>query len=177
MSVLLASLSAQNNNRNGSNCKQFRHLSCTRTDAPCLPPDNQLSGRFIETWWLQHWLLKQLQTDTFIICCCNTAHQSVAMTIAYLFLICRRTGREVREKPLAARQERRDWPNLCVIPPLHWLLHFSVLLSSRHACPALMWGDGVQWPGPEISCHSELLLGGLQLTRIVHTSGWPLGIA
>lgn len=85
-------------------------------------------------------------------------------------------GREGREL-LAARQERRDWPNSCVIPPLHCLLYFSVLLSSRHACPALMWGDGVQWPGPEISCHSELWLGGLQLTRIARPSGWPLGIA
>lgn len=39
-----------------------------------------------------------------------------------------------------------------------------------------MRGDGVQWPGPEISRHSELWLGGLQLTRIAHPSGWPIGI-
>lgn len=56
-------------NKNGRHCKQLWQLSCSRHDASCLLSDNHLSGRFMEMWWLQSWLLILLNRDTFITCC------------------------------------------------------------------------------------------------------------
>jgi len=88
------------------------------------------------------------------------------VTLTFLYVPYTQQDREGGEK------EGSYW----LLPLLHCLLYFPAPLSSRHACPALMWGDGVQWPEPEISRHSALWLGGLQLTGIAIPSCWPLGI-
>lgn len=100
-----------------------------------------------------------------------------AMTVAYFFLIRNSDGREGgRGGKTAGCLGRRGGTDPAFVrsPPYP---RFSVLLSSRHACPALMGGDDVRWPGPEISRHSEPRLGGLRPTRIACPNRWPLGIA
>lgn len=82
-------------------------------------------------------------TDTFIPCYCDTAHQNLlcgydcGLLVPYIRNTRRREGKE--EKLLAGLGRRGGTdPTYVLSLPIHCLLYFSVLLSSRHACPALM---------------------------------------
>lgn len=128
---------------------------------------------------------QRLQTDPVITCHPGVwliKISFVATTVAYLLFLIHNTemegGRENKQTTgcLAGEEGLTRLMHRPSPLPAFWISQYFSLLS-RRACPALMRGDGAQWPGPEISRRSELWPGGLQRTRIALPSGWPLGIA
>lgn len=75
MSQSLPCLSAETEMAATANSSDSCHAA--ELDASCLLTDNYISSRFMETWWLPHWLLVHLQTDTLITCYCDMAHHNL----------------------------------------------------------------------------------------------------
>ena len=102
----------------------------------------------------------------------------VATTAPLLFLIGERTWREGEEEDRWLRGEGGGTDPAYVLSP-----PFAASYISLYFCPLVMpvrlWCEVMVCSGlgQRLAAIQELWPGGLQLTRTVHTSDWPIGIA
>lgn len=146
MSHLLSCLSAETEMAAIANCPDSCHAA--QLDASCLLSDNYISSRFMETWWLPHWLLMHLQTDTFITCYCDMAHQKLWLWLwpTCSLYVTEQGGREKKKMTGYSAGEEGltqlmcyPWPSL---PPI--FLCTSVL-SSCLSSSDVRWWCAVAW--------------------------------